>query len=97
MSDKQTTQSQHDAAQDPVLAGIDFWAELARRGMERWTACWGELAGMESRVHEQSASVLQETARLQAEAMKFALDLARESRRLALEAARRAADPWTPA
>jgi hypothetical protein len=98
MSNDQTSQSQHDnAVNDQARAGFDAWAELARQGIEHWTAAWGKLADIEARVHEQGAHMLEESARLSAETVKYALELARESRRMAVEAARRAADLWTPA
>ncbi|HWM88520.1 MAG TPA: hypothetical protein VNO33_21840 [Kofleriaceae bacterium] len=97
MSEKNSSQSQHETAADPLRAGLDAWAEMASRAAERWTACWGEMTGIEGRLHEQGARALEESARLQAEAVKLALELARESRRLALDTARRAAEMWAPA
>lgn len=98
MSNDQTSQSQHEnGANEQARAGFDAWAEMARRGVEHWTAAWGKLANIEARVHEQGAHLVEESARLQSETVKYALELARESRRMAVEAARRAADLWTPA
>ncbi len=98
MSKDQASQSQHETpTSDQTRAGFDAWAEMARRGVEHWTAAWGKLADIEARVQEQGAHLIEESARLQAETVKYALELARESRRMAVEAARRAADLWTPA
>lgn len=98
MSNDQSSQSQHEnPINDQARAGFDAWAELARKGIEQWTAAWGKLADIEARVHEQGAHLLEESARLQAETVRYALEMARESRRMAVEAARRAADMWTPA
>jgi hypothetical protein len=98
MSTDQSSQSQHgEATSDQTRAGFDAWAEMARRGVEHWTTAWGVLADIEAGVHEQGAHLIEESTRLQAETLKYALELARESRRMAVEAARRAADLWTPA
>jgi hypothetical protein len=97
MSNDQSSQSQHEkAASDPARADFDAWADLARRGVEQWTSAWGKLTDLEARAHEQGAQLIAESARLHAETVKYALELARESRRAAVEAARRAADLWTP-
>jgi hypothetical protein len=98
MSSDQPSQSQHETTtSDQVRAGFDAWAEMARRGVEHWTAAWGVLADIEAGVHQQGAHLIEESTRLQAETVKYALELARESRRMAVEAARRAADLWMPA
>jgi hypothetical protein len=97
MSEKNSSQSQHETVKDAARVGMDAWAELARRGMEQWTAAWSQLGEIESQLQEHGAHALEESARLQAEAVKFALELARESRRVAVDAARRAAELWTAA
>ena len=99
MSDRPSSQTQHDSSQsqqDPT-AGLNAWADLARRAMDGWTTGFAGMAEIEGRLHDQSAQFLEEAARLQTASMKLALDLARDGRRLAADAVRRAADLWTPA
>jgi hypothetical protein len=100
MSDRPSSQSQHDSSQsphEPAGAGVDAWAELARRALDGWSTGLAGMAEIEGRLHEQGAHLVEEAARLQTASMKLALELARDGRRLAADAVRRAADLWTPA
>lgn len=72
-------------------------SDAARRQVGRFSAFLAEAAAIEARTYERTVEAIHESSRLQAEALQYGLELAREARRFAVDAARRTAELWTPA